>query len=141
MSVRPAILVVDDDMEMLDLLDSLLSEEGYTVLTAENGVEALEATHEHLPSLILLDIHMPEMDGLQVCKELKSDETTRPIPIVMLTVAGEMSEIEKAMRYGAQTYVTKPCTREQILKIVRDILPLKHPKDWLHSKRNDNKRH
>ena len=135
MSVRPAILVVDDDPEMLDIMDSLLADEGYTVFTAENGVEALEAARDHLPSLILLDIHMPEMDGLQACKELKSDETTKSIPIVMLTVAGEMNEIEKAMRYGAQTYVTKPCAKEQILKIVQDILPLKHPKDWLHSKR------
>ena len=57
----------------------------------------------------------------------------------MLTVAGEMSDIQKAMLYGAQTYVTKPCTKEQILKIVQDILPLKHHKDWLHSKWNNNK--
>lgn len=130
------ILLVDDDSDMLDIMGAFLKNEGYTVVTADNGLEAVSKAKEVLPSLVLMDIHMPRMNGLEACKELKSDPVTKSIPIVMLTVAGQISEIEKAMIYGAKTYVTKPCTREQILKIVQDILPTDKPKDWLHSKRS-----
>src|SRR3989339_1681861 len=115
------ILLADDDPAMLSLISSLLSEAGYNVITAENGIEALEKAKTEFPSLILLDIHMPKMDGLETCRQLKEYETTKMIPVIMLTVAGQMSEIEKAMMYGARTYITKPCTKEQILTTVKDF--------------------
>ncbi|MFH1618639.1 MAG: response regulator [bacterium] len=136
------ILIIDDEADMLDLMATLLRQEGYAVITAENGLEGVKKAKELLPSLVLADIHMPVMDGLEACRQIKSDETTKNIPVVMLTVAGQMSEIQKAMMYGAKTYVTKPCPREQILKVIEDILPQDKPQhtDWLHSSRSDEEK-
>ncbi|MBI4803264.1 MAG: response regulator [Elusimicrobia bacterium] len=116
------ILIADDDGEMLDTLAELLEGEGYEVIQAENGLEALESAKKELPALIMLDIHMPKMDGLKACKAIKTDQVTKSIPVVMLTVEGSMSEIEQAIGYGAKTYITKPSSKEEILKVVKSIV-------------------
>lgn len=116
------ILVADDDLDMLDLLKTLLSKAGYAVITAENGLEAVEKAQKELPALVMLDIHMPKMDGLKACKAIKSGQLTKSMPVVMLTVEGSMVEIQQAMGYGAKTYLTKPSSREEILKVVKSIL-------------------
>ncbi len=116
------ILIADDDSEMLESLASLLEASGYKVTRAENGVEAVEMAEKELPSLIMLDIHMPKMDGLKACQAIKSNKVTKPIPVVMLTVEGSISEIRQAIGYGACTYITKPSSNEEILKVVKSIL-------------------
>jgi len=116
------ILVADDDLDMLDLLKTLLSKAGYAVITAENGLEAVEKAQKELPALVMLDIHMPKMDGLKACKAIKSGQFTKSVPVVMLTVEGSMPEIQQAIGYGAKTYLTKPSSREEILKVVKSIL-------------------
>jgi len=116
------ILIADDDGVMLDTLAAMLEESGYQVVKAENGLEAVELAKKENPSLILLDIHMPELDGLKACKILKSEVMTKAIPVVMLTVDGRINEIRRALDYGAKTYITKPSSKDEILKVVKNIL-------------------
>ena len=122
MRLANKILIADDDTEMLDTLASLLESEGYKVVRAENGVEAVENAKKELPALILLDIHMPKLNGLKACQAIKADQVTKSIPVVMLTVEGSMTEIEEAMGYGAKTYITKPSSKEEILKVIKSIV-------------------
>ena len=110
MPLHNKILISDDDANMLELLTVMLENEGYTVLKAENGLQAVEMARKELPALVMLDIHMPVMDGLKACKEIKSDKVTRTVPVVMLTVEGSINEIQQAISYGAKTYITKPST-------------------------------
>ena len=116
------ILIADDDMEMRESLVALLTHAGYKVIEAENGAEALELAKTELPSLIMLDIHMPKMNGLEACKAIKADKVTRSIPVVMLTIEGSIAEIQEAIGYGARTYLTKPSSKEEILKVVKSVL-------------------
>ena len=116
------ILIADDDIEMRASLVSLLTQAGYKVIEAENGAEAAELAKIELPSLIMLDIHMPKMNGLEACKAIKSDQVTKSIPVIMLTVEGSIAEIQEAIGYGARTYLTKPSSKEEILKVVKSVL-------------------
>lgn len=122
MPLHNKILIADDDTDMRMLLATMLESEGYTVLQAENGQEAVEMARKELPALVMLDIHMPVMDGLKACKEIKSDKVTRIVPVVMLTVEGSINEIQQAISYGAKTYITKPSSKAEILKVVKSIL-------------------
>lgn len=122
MPLHNKILIADDDADMLELLTVMLEGEGYTVLKAENGLQAVEMARKELPALVMLDIHMPVMDGLKACKEIKADKVTRTIPVVMLTVEGSINEIQQAISYGAKTYITKPSSKSEILKVVKSII-------------------
>ena len=122
MALHNKILIADDDSEMLEILSSMLEEEGYVVVRAENGQEAVDLARKELPALVMLDIHMPKMDGLTACKEIKSDKVTKGVPVVMLTVEGSINEIQQAISYGAKTYITKPSSKAEILKVVKSIL-------------------
>lgn len=122
MPLHNKILIADDDADMLELLTVMLEGEGYTVLKAENGLQAVEMARKELPALVMLDIHMPVMDGLKACKEIKSDKVTRTVPVVMLTVEGSIHEIQQAISYGAKTYITKPSSKAEILKVVKSII-------------------
>ncbi|MDP2865527.1 MAG: response regulator [Elusimicrobiota bacterium] len=122
MPLHNKILIADDDVDMRELLTTMLESEGYTVIQAENGLEAVELARKELPALVMLDIHMPVMDGLKACKEIKSDKVTRTVPVVMLTVEGSINEIQQAISYGAKTYITKPSSKAEILKVVKSII-------------------
>ncbi|OGS01358.1 MAG: hypothetical protein A3J70_00035 [Elusimicrobia bacterium RIFCSPHIGHO2_02_FULL_61_10] len=122
MPLHNKILIADDDTDMLELLTVMLEGEGYTVLKAENGLQAVEMARKELPALVMLDIHMPVMDGLKACREIKTDKVTRTVPVVMLTVEGSINEIQQAISYGAKTYITKPSSKAEILKVVKSII-------------------
>lgn len=122
MPLHNKILIADDDADMRMLLATMLGSEGYAVIQAENGLEAVELARKELPALVMLDIHMPVMDGLKACKEIKSDKVTRSMPVVMLTVEGSIHEIQQAIGYGAKTYITKPSSKAEILKVVKSII-------------------
>ncbi len=122
MPLHNKILIADDDTEMLEILSAMLEEEGYAIIRAENGQEAVDLARKELPALVMLDIHMPKMDGLTACKEIKSDKVTKGVPVVMLTVEGSINEIQQAISYGAKTYITKPSSKAEILKVVNSIL-------------------
>ena len=102
------ILVVDDHEEIRDALSALLEEEGHDVIHAENGVVGLEKAHSEAPDVILLDIAMPQMDGLEVLQRLKSDPTTETIAVIMVTAQGDRHAMVRAVQLGTRDYITKP---------------------------------
>lgn len=115
---KGTILIVDDMPENLKMLDNLLSAEGYNVRPSTSGILALNSVKHHLPDLVLLDINMPEMDGYEVCKQLKSDNMTVDIPVVFLSSADDINRRIKGLELGAVDYITKPFnTREILLRI------------------------
>jgi DNA-binding response OmpR family regulator len=121
--VKPKILVVDDEPEAVELVDFNLKQAGFEVLTAADGAEALKKAHSAVPSLIVLDLMLPEIDGLEVCKMLRRDPATASIPIVMLTA--KAAEIDRilGLELGADDYITKPFSpRELVLRIKRILL-------------------
>jgi DNA-binding response OmpR family regulator len=102
------ILVVDDTPKNLQLLMTILSAEKYTIHVAQDGVQALKKAQAIKPDLILLDVNMPEMDGFETCKQLKSSPATEEIPVIFLTARTETEDIVKGFELGAVDYVTKP---------------------------------
>ena len=116
------ILVVDDEQDLLDLIEYNLKKEGYRVLKAEDGVEALRVAGEHNPDLVLLDIMMPKMDGLEVCNKMRSDPDLMHIPIIFLTArSDEKTEVE-GLDSGADDYVTKPISTTKLISRIRAVL-------------------
>jgi two-component system, sensor histidine kinase and response regulator len=118
------ILIVDDTLANLDLLVAMLSNQGYKVRAAINGNMALKSVFSATPELILLDINMPEMDGFEVCRQLKSDARTREIPIIFISASDEMDDKVRAFDTGGVDYVTKPFQVEEVLARVSSQLAL-----------------
>ena len=122
MNDKGAILVVDDERTSLSALTSLLSGEGYQVRLADSGQLALASVAAKTPELILLDIHMPGMDGFEVCRRLKAAEVSRDIPIVFLSATREVADRIEGFRLGAVDYMTKPYRPEELLARVQTHL-------------------
>lgn len=125
------ILVVDDDARNVRLLEVLLQPRGYAVVSASNGVEALQQVHREPPDLILLDVMMPMVDGFEVCKLLKDNPATRLIPVVIMTALDSVEDRIKGIEAGADDFLTKPVHREQLLARIRTSLRLKQAIDSL----------
>src|SRR6266704_3133492 len=121
-TVRPKILVVDDEPEAVELLEFNVKQAGYDVLVAADGGEALKKAHSALPSLILLDLMLPEVDGLEVCKMLRRDPATASIPIIMVTA--NATEIDRilGLELGADDYITKPFSPRELVLRVKKLL-------------------
>jgi two-component system phosphate regulon response regulator PhoB len=119
---KPTILVVDDEEDIVELVELNIAREGYRVLTCGTGEQALKLAGSKLPSLVILDLMLPGIDGLEVCKKLKSDPKTENIPIVMLTAKGEESDIVTGLELGADDYITKPFSGKVLVARVRRIL-------------------
>jgi len=118
----PKILVVDDEEDLLELLRFNLSGEGFSVTCAATGEEALQRVKTDQPALILLDLMLPGMDGLEVARRLKGQAVTKDIPIVMLTAKGEEGDIVKGLETGADDYITKPFSRKLVAARIRAVL-------------------
>jgi two-component system, OmpR family, alkaline phosphatase synthesis response regulator PhoP len=116
------ILVVEDEEDILELLRYNLAKEGYRVTGALSGEEGRSAARTNPPDLILLDLMLPGLDGLSVCRELKMDARTRGIPIIMLTAKGEEADIVAGLELGADDYVTKPFSPRVLLARLRAVL-------------------
>src|SRR5438874_11949550 len=112
------VLIVEDERDVIDLLTlNLRKAGGYTVLTAADGADGLEKARDHTPTLIILDLMLPKMSGLEVCRILKTDSLTRHIPILMLTAKAEEIDRIVGLEFGADDYATKPFSlREVILR-------------------------
>jgi two-component system phosphate regulon response regulator PhoB len=119
---RGTILVVDDEEDIRELVELNLTPEGFSVLACETGECALDAARRKQPDLIVLDLMLPGIDGLDVCKTLKADAKTRHIPIVMLTAKGEEADIVTGLEIGADDYVTKPFSGKVLVARVRRLL-------------------
>lgn len=116
------ILVVDDEEDILELVRFNLAKEGYQVICATTGEKAVEITRSELPDLVVLDLMLPGMAGLEVAKFLKNDPDTQNIPIVMLTAKGEESDIVTGLELGADDYVTKPFSPRILVARVKAVL-------------------
>ncbi len=118
--MKPRILVVDDEPDAIELIEFNLKAAGYEVTSAADGDEALKKARAVLPHLIILDLMLPGVDGLAVCKQLRRDERTAPIPIIMLTAKAAEIDRVLGLELGADDYVTKPFSpRELVLRVKR----------------------
>ena len=122
---QPRVLVVDDTTHVQRLLSVMLSRQGYEVQTADNGGQALEIVRTTMPDLILLDIMMPEMDGYEVCEQLKADEQTRDIPIIFISALEQIEDKIKAFTAVGVDYVPKPFQAKEVLARVATHLSLR----------------
>jgi DNA-binding response OmpR family regulator len=120
--VARKILVVDDESILVETIDYNLKQAGYQVITAADGASALEAARRETPDLIILDIMLPEMDGLEVCRQLRRESNTATTPIMMLTAKGDEIDKVVGLEIGADDYVTKPFGRRELLARVRALL-------------------
>ncbi|MEW6659351.1 MAG: response regulator transcription factor [Thermodesulfobacteriota bacterium] len=119
---KESILVVEDEGDIRELLRYNLEKEGYQVIPAATGEEALQAVQGRLPDLILLDLMLPGMDGLEVCRIIKGASETRYLPIVMLTAKGEEADVVAGLELGADDYITKPFSPRVLLARLRAAL-------------------
>ncbi len=125
-----SILIVEDEKDIVDLIAYHLKQSGFSVLTAMDGASGLERARKERPGLIVLDLMLPEMDGKDVCRALKSDPLTRPIPILMLTAKAEEMDRVIGFELGADDYVTKPFSPRELVLRVKAILRRKEtPKE------------
>jgi two-component system phosphate regulon response regulator PhoB len=116
------ILVIDDEEDILELLQYVLAKNGYNITCVATGEEALASARALLPDLILLDVMLPGIDGLEVCKVLKNQPKTAHIPIIMLTAKGEEIDVVTGLELGADDYVSKPFSPRVLLARVRAVL-------------------
>ncbi|MBI3332884.1 MAG: response regulator, partial [Candidatus Omnitrophica bacterium] len=125
----PKILVVDDNEHNLSLLRVILRRHGYEPLLARSGEEALQQVLREPPDLIILDVMMPGMDGIEVCRRLKEDEETRLIPIVIMTSLNQPEDKVRGIEAGADDFLTKPVNQPELMARVRTTLRLKRTID------------
>jgi adenylate cyclase len=125
MRTRPLILAVDDLAENLDIVTMRLEAQGYEVRRAPNGQEALQLAYELVPDLILLDVMMPGIDGIEVTRRLKADETMRAIPILLLTARSSTHDVVAGLEAGGDDYLTKPFDQMTLVARVRSLLRIK----------------
>jgi len=123
------VLVVDDEFEIRDVLSRFLTEEGYEIILASNGEEALELVERENPQVVLLDILMPGIGGIETCKRLKENEKTRFIPVIMATALWD--KLSEAIDAGAEDFVTKPFNLTELSHRVESILRVRYLNDEL----------
>ncbi|HEX8845044.1 MAG TPA: diguanylate cyclase [Pyrinomonadaceae bacterium] len=128
---QPTILVADDEPVNRALIQRRLQREGYRILTAQNGSVAVEMTREALPDLVILDVMMPEMDGMDACRLIKEDPATRDIPVIFLSARDETEMKVSGLTLGANDYISKPFKAEELLARVHVAIRLKRERDQL----------
>jgi adenylate cyclase len=121
----PRILLVDDNPLNLDILQTRLAAHGYEILTASDGEEALALVKEHQPDLILLDIMMPKIDGLEVCRQLKADSSLAFMPIIMVTAKADSQDVIAGLEAGGDEYLAKPVDQAALVARVKSMLRIK----------------
>ncbi len=116
------ILIVDDETNIVLSLEFLMKQAGFQVRTAQDGEQAIQALEERVPDLVLLDVMMPRKDGYEVCQEIRRREAWSHLPVVMLTAKGRDVEREKGLAMGADDYITKPFSTQEVVETVQSIL-------------------
>lgn len=119
---KQTILVVDDEQDLLDLIEYNLRKEGFDVLKAENGQDGIQMAREHSPDLVLLDIMMPKMDGLEVCDLMRNDNALKKIPIIFLTARGDEKTEIAGLNKGADDYITKPISTTKLISRIKAVM-------------------
>jgi two-component system alkaline phosphatase synthesis response regulator PhoP len=119
---KQTILIIEDDTDIVELVQYNLERDGLALLVANDGEAGLTVARERLPALILLDLMLPGMEGLEVCRHLKRDTATSSIPLIMLTAKGDETDIVLGLGLGADDYVTKPFSPKQLIARIRAVL-------------------
>src|SRR3954463_14075798 len=119
---KPNILVAEDESALITLLRYNLEREGYRVLEARDGEEALLIASEEQPDVVLLDWMLPQLSGIEVCRRLRSRQETRNVPILMLTARGEETDRVRGLDTGADDYITKPFSMTELLARIRAVM-------------------
>jgi CheY-like chemotaxis protein len=122
MSIPPLVLVADDSRTILSMVSSRLERAGYEVLAVSNGDEALALAEQRVPALVVLDVEMPALDGLEVTRRLRANPATREIPIVLLTGQDAAADVEAGRAAGATAYITKPFSPQELEARIEAIL-------------------
>ena len=125
-SPNRSILIVEDDQETRQFYSDAFARSGFRIDQAHNGHQALEKALESLPDLIVTDIAVPGLDGIELCRRLRADERTRAIPLLAITGYGDRHYVDRAMLAGANSVLTKPCDAERLVTEARRLL---HPPD------------
>ena len=120
------IVIVEDEKDIREVIHYNLSREGYQVLSAEDGQKGLDLIKKNSPDLVILDLMLPEVDGLEVCRLLKENAKTKTIPIIMLTAKSEESDVVLGLGLGADDYVTKPFSQKELVARVKSLLRRTH---------------
>jgi DNA-binding response OmpR family regulator len=116
------VLIAEDEPSIVLSLEFLFRGAGYEVLVAANGAEAIAIAQEHRPDLLVLDIMLPVVDGFEVCRALRAQPAQAALRIVMLTARGRGHEVERALKLGANAYVTKPFGTHELMKVIAELL-------------------
>ena len=116
------IVIVEDEPDILDVLSYNLKREGFVVASSQDGAEGLELIQQTRPDLVLLDLMLPGMDGLEICRQLKKLEPTQNIPVIMVTAKGEESDVVLGLGIGADDYIVKPFSPKELIARVRAVL-------------------
>ncbi|HET6267049.1 MAG TPA: response regulator [Acidobacteriota bacterium] len=119
---RSPILVIDDDSSIVDLITATLRGTGYESVGASNGLEGLKKLVESDPHLVILDVNMPHLDGMQTCRLIRAKEQYRNIPILMLTARGDITDMMEARKMGADDYLVKPFEKDMLINKVERLL-------------------
>ncbi len=119
---RPSILIVEDEADIAQLIEFHLEREGFPTRVASSGSAGLEMIEKSPPALVLLDIMLPDVDGLEICKRLKRDTATRDVPIIMVTAKGEESDVVVGLELGAEDYITKPFSPKVLIARIKAVL-------------------
>lgn len=119
---KKRILIMDDDADLVRIVEARLKSAGYEVLSAGGGAECLEKAQKEMPDIILLDILMPEMDGQEVLRKLRSGGRAANIPVIMLTAKDQVEDVTKSIRYGAQDYIVKPFDYRVMLEKIKKVI-------------------
>jgi CheY-like chemotaxis protein len=122
MSVRRLILIADDDEDILALIRAAIERSGHEVMSVADGAAALSAMAKRRPDLAVLDIAMPELDGLEVLRRLRADDETRDLPVILLTAQAQAAEVERGFATGASAYVRKPFSPRDLATRVDELL-------------------
>jgi CheY-like chemotaxis protein len=122
MTERAKILLVDDTETILLFLKTLLAGQDFDFLTAKNGAEAIEKARREQPALVLLDIFMPVMDGVEACRIMKGDPELKNIPVIIVTARGEPENVERCLDAGCDDYVFKPIRKLELLDKINRLL-------------------
>lgn len=122
MSVRRLVLIADDDEDILALVRATIERSGHEVMAVRDGAAALSAMAERRPDLVVLDIAMPELDGLEVLRRLRADDETRDLPVILLTAQAQAADVERGFATGASAYVRKPFSPRDLATRVDDLL-------------------
>ncbi|HEY6610393.1 MAG TPA: response regulator [Pseudomonas sp.] len=117
-----SVLIADDEPNIVISLEFLLEQAGYRIRVAHDGQEALEAIQRQPPDLVLLDVMMPRLSGFDVCQRIRENPAWQHMRIVMLTAKGREVEVSKGLALGADAYITKPFSTQELLAQVRDLL-------------------